>query len=288
MSPKRFANHELVRRYRDWLVCQRYSRTTREVYNRVVGKFLQSWGRRKFSQVRPLDIQEFMTESSRRDISREVVHRYLWALRSFFDFLCLRGVVDEVAPRLVRSRPAPRRLLRALSEANVRRLINAAANPRDRAILELFYATGCRLSELVNIRFEHVDFARRTILVRGKSGDRRVFFGLTAKERLTEHLRGRKTGFLFESQYLVQKGCVSWNGAYWCGYWLVRILAGLQRRIGYSQTAMYSPRTCLVGFCKGMGEVQKVSSKPGSRTRSKKAAPADSNLYCSNLQGSCA
>lgn len=220
MSPKRFANHELVRRYRDWLVCQRYSRTTREVYNRVVGKFLQSWGRRKFSQVRPLDIQEFMTESSRRDISREVVHRYLWALRSFFDFLCLRGVVDEVAPRLVRSRPAPRRLLRALSEANVRRLINAAANPRDRAILELFYATGCRLSEFVNIRLEHVDFARRTILVRGKSGDRRVFFGLTAKERLREHLRGRKTGFLFESQYLVQKGCVSWNGAYWCGYWL--------------------------------------------------------------------
>ena len=103
-----------------------------------------------------MDIQEFMTESSRRDVSGDVVHRYLWALRSFFDFLCLRGVVDDVAPRLVRTRPAKRRLLRALSEANVRKLIDAATNPRGRAMLELFYATGYRFSELVNIRLGHV------------------------------------------------------------------------------------------------------------------------------------
>lgn len=149
-----------------------------------------------------------------------MVHRYLWALRSFFDFLCLRGVIDEVAPRLVKSRPARRRLLRSLSEANVRRLINAATNPRDRAILELFYATGCRLSELASVRLERVDFAKGTISVRGKSGDRRAFFGLAAKRKLREHLQGRKTGYLFESQYPAQKGCVSWNGSCWAGYWL--------------------------------------------------------------------
>jgi len=220
MGRQRLTNPELVDRFRQWLVCQRYSRGARETYDRVAGKFLRYWGRRSFSRVRPHHIQDFMTELSRRDLSGEVVRRHLWALRSFFDFLCLRGVVDKVAPRLVRPRPERRRLLRALSEANVRRLIDAAGNPRDRAILELFYATGCRLGELVNIRLEHVDFVRRTILVRGKSGDRRVFFGLTAKGRLREHLRGRRVGYLFESQYLVQNGCVSWNGSYLCGYWL--------------------------------------------------------------------
>src|SRR4029077_12940148 len=102
MGTKDLTNQELVCRYREWLVCQRYSRSSRESYNRVAGKFLQFWGRRAFSRVRPLTIQNFMTESARRDLSGEVVHRYLWALRSFFDFLCLRGVVDEVAPRLVR------------------------------------------------------------------------------------------------------------------------------------------------------------------------------------------
>jgi integrase/recombinase XerC len=217
---KTLSNADIVSRYSEWLVCQRYSRTTREVYNRVAGKLFQFWGRRHFSEVSHLEVREFLTEMSRRDLSTEVVHRYLWALRSFFDFLCLHGVVDEVAPRLVRPRPAQRPLPRALSEKNVSRLIRAANNPRDRAILELFYATGCRITELMNARLENVDFSKRTIMVHGKTGDRRVFFGLTAKRSLRAYLHGRSTGFLFESQYPVQKGCVSWNGTCWAGYWL--------------------------------------------------------------------
>lgn len=214
------SNSELVRRYCEWLVCQRYSRTTREVYNRVARKFEVFCGRRQFSHVRHLDVRAFITEMSFRDVWSEVVHRYLWALRSLFDFLCIRGVVDEVAPRLVKPRPARRPLPRALSKKNVLRLIAAARNPRDQAILELFYATGCRLSELLNIRLEHIDFANRRILVHGKSGDRKVFFGTIAKKRLRQYLCGRRTGYLFESQYLVQKGCVAWNGSCWAGYWL--------------------------------------------------------------------
>ncbi len=217
---KRIRNPELVKRYGEWLVCQRYSRTTRDTYNRVANRFLRFWGHRHFSGVGHLDIRQFITEMASRDLSSEVVHRYLWALRSFFDFLCIRGVVDEVAPRLVRPRPAQRLLPRALSKRNVLRLINAAWNPRDRAVLELFYATGCRISELSNARLEHVDFARHTILVHGKTKDRRVFFGTSAKKRLREYLRGRTTGYIFESQSRVQRGCVSWNGSCWAGYWL--------------------------------------------------------------------
>jgi len=217
---KTLGNADIVRRYSEWLVCQRYSRTTREVYNRVVDKLFHFWGRRHFSKVSPVDIRDFLTEMSQRDLSTEVVHRYLWALRSFFDFLGLHGVVDGVAPRFVRPRPAKRPLPRALSEKNVSRLLRAANNPRDRAILELFYATGCRITELMHVRLEHVDFAKRTIMVHGKTGDRRVFFGLTAKRSVRAYLQRRKKGFLFESQYRIQRGCVSWNGTCWAGYWL--------------------------------------------------------------------
>lgn len=219
-SLRSLSNTEIVKRYSEWLVCQRYARVTREVYNRVSRKFLEYWGGRHFSEVSPLDIRAFITKMSERDLSSEVVRRYLWALRSFFDFLCIRGVADEVAPRLVRPRPAQRPLPRALSKKNVIRLITAAQNPRDRAILELFYATGCRISELINIRLEHVDFSKRTIIVHGKGKDRRVFFGTPALRSLHSYLQGRKIGFLFQSQYPVQKGCVSWNGKCWAGYWL--------------------------------------------------------------------
>lgn len=209
----------IVKGYLAWLICDRYSRTTLEVYHRVARRFLDFWGRRDLASVRPSDIRDFLTEISIRDLSADIVRRYLWALRSFFDFLCLEGIVDAVAPRLVRPRPLQQTLPRALSKENAIRLIEATSNVRDRALLELFYATGCRISELVGARVEHVDFAKRRIWIYGKGKARRVFFGPAALKYLRRYLSGRATGFLFESQYLVQKGCVSFNGTCWAGYW---------------------------------------------------------------------
>jgi hypothetical protein len=53
------SNSELLKRYGEWLVCQRYSRTGREVYKRIASKFAAFWGRRRFSEARHLDIREF-------------------------------------------------------------------------------------------------------------------------------------------------------------------------------------------------------------------------------------
>jgi site-specific recombinase XerD len=219
-SLRNLTTQELVRGFSDWLICQRYSRTTFSVYNRVVNKFCQFWGCRKLSAVTHLDIRAFLIEVSKRDLSADILHRYLWALRCFFDFLSMGGVVDESAPRFIRPRPVARPLPRVLSEQNVKRLIKASGSARNKAIIELFYATGCRVSELVNIRLEDVDFVKRTILIRGKGRERQVLFGAAARNALLLYLSGRKNGFLFESQPLVQVGCVSWNGSCWAGYWL--------------------------------------------------------------------
>jgi site-specific recombinase XerD len=178
------------------------------------------WGTRKLSSVTHLDVRAFLIDVSKRDLSADIMHRYIWALRCFFDFLCLGGVVDDVAPRLVRPRPVRRPLPRTLSEANVRKLIKAASNPRDRAIFELFYATGCRVSELVEISLADVDFTNKSIRVLGKGSERRVLFGNAAKQTILAYLGSRKTGYLFESQSRIQRGCVSWNGSCWAGYWL--------------------------------------------------------------------
>src|SRR5947207_5511798 len=149
-------NSQLAIQFSEWMVCQRYSPRTIETYKRVTADFLNFWGLSSLADVTHLDVREFLIEMSRRDLSADIIHRYLWALRCFFDFLCLGGLVDEVAPRLLRPRPAKRTMPRSLSEKNVRRLIAGADNPRDRAIIELLYATGCRASELLGIRLEHV------------------------------------------------------------------------------------------------------------------------------------
>jgi site-specific recombinase XerD len=129
-----YSNLELAREFMEWMVCQRYSPHTMYHYKRVVEHFLFFWGDKKLSRVTHLDVRAFLIETSRRDLSADVVHRFIWPLRCFFDFLCINGVVDEVAPRLLRPRPVIRSLPTALSEQSVRRLIAAADNPRDKTL----------------------------------------------------------------------------------------------------------------------------------------------------------
>jgi len=252
------SNKDLVKRYSEWLVCQRYSRTTLDVYNRVANRFLAYWGRRHFSGVTHLDVRKFILKMGERDLSGEIVHRYLWALRSFFDFLCINGIADRSAPRLVRPRSRRRPLPRALSRQNVRRLLRAAANDRDRALLEVFYSTGCRISEVISVRLEHVDFKKRTIFVNGKSGERRVFFSPAAKKWLLRYLAGRKSGYLFESRHRVQRGCVSWNGRGWVGYWLDYKNGGGERRT----RSVYLGRPREMGRTEAFRRFQKLVPNP--------------------------
>jgi len=214
-------NDQVASRFIDWMVCQRYSPRTVRTYKRVTEDFLAFWGSGRLSNVTHLDVREFLIEMSRRDLSADIEHRYLWALRCFFDFLCLDGLVDEVAPRLLRPRPVKRSIPRSLSEKNVVRLITAARNPRDKAIIEVFYATGCRASELLNIQVDHIDFKTRTIKVSGKNGSqRRVVFAHIAKRSMLDYLRGRVSGPLFQTQPHVQRVTVSQSKTAWAGYWL--------------------------------------------------------------------
>jgi site-specific recombinase XerD len=130
------------------------------------------------------------------------------------------GIVDSVVPRFVSGRPLKRLPPRVLSETQVLSLINAAKSQRDRAIIELLYATGCRIGELVRIRIEEVDFDKRCVRVTGKGSARTVFFGAHAATAVRSYLAGRKSGPLFLSEYLQQKGCVSRYRKVWSGYFI--------------------------------------------------------------------
>jgi integrase/recombinase XerD len=156
----------------------------------------------------------------KRDLSVDGYNRHLWALRRFFDFLYMGGVVDAIAPRFVRSRRTKRAIPRVLGEGEVVRLIRSAESERDKAVLELLYATGCRVGEFVRIRIEDVDLRRRTIHVAGKGGERTVFFGRRAAKAVRAYLGKRKSGPLFLPLPRKQHGCVSWSGRVWGGYWI--------------------------------------------------------------------
>src|SRR4029077_1570446 len=102
---------------------------------------------------------------TRRDTSIQCANRFLGGLRSFFDFLYLGGVVDTVAPRFIRGRRYKSPLPRVIPEAKIQKLISSAESLRDKAIIELMYATGCRAGEIVAMRIEDIDFGKNVIVV---------------------------------------------------------------------------------------------------------------------------
>lgn len=212
-------NQELAQKFVEWLVAQRYARVTQLAYKRVAYRYCNFMRRRSVTKSTHLDVRCFLIDAMKRDLSVDGYNRHLWALRRFFDFLYMGGVVDSVAPRFVLGKRHQRPIPRVLGEAEVANLIRAGSTVRNKAILELLYSTGCRVGEFVRIRVEDVDQARRTIRVTGKGGERTVFFGRRAARQLRCYLGGRKSGPLFTPVYRKQHGCVHWNGAGWAAAW---------------------------------------------------------------------
>jgi site-specific recombinase XerD len=212
-------NLEMAERFRAWLGAQKYATSTQERYHRVACKLCEFIGRKTLASVTPMDIGDFLTQTLPDRWQDSYISDHLGSLRSFFDFLYLGGVVDSVAPRFLKARARSKPLPRSLTEAQVRKLILMASHPRDRALIEMLYATGCRIGELRLARVEDIDFRGRKLRVRGKRKERMVYFGKQAAKTLRAYLGSRKIGYLFQDKIPQQKGYVTFTKTTWLGIW---------------------------------------------------------------------
>lgn len=149
-------------------------------------------------------VRAWLAHLHARGLEATTVARKLAALRSWFRFLVRRGALARNPAREVRG-PRPGRKLAAFLpvDETVELVRRGARTARDRAVLELLYATGLRVSELVGLDLEDVDFRTRSIRVVGKGGKARVvLFGAPAAAALEGYLdeRGRTPGPLFRGR----------------------------------------------------------------------------------------
>jgi integrase/recombinase XerC len=126
-----------------------------------------------------LHIRAFLGDLHKRGNSRGSAARKLAALRSFGRYLRREGEIEGDPAGLVGTPKREQRLPAHLAEAEMSRLLEMpdASIPlgrRDRAILELFYASGLRLSELVGLGLEDVNLSGRVVRVLGKGGKERI------------------------------------------------------------------------------------------------------------------
>jgi len=146
------------------------------------------------SDVDPLAVRSFLAALTRSGLGKRSQGRALSAVRSLFRFACLEGVVPANPAQGVKTPKAPKTLPRHLRPGEVENLIEAPQGDeplvrRDRAILELLYAAGLRVSELVGLDWPDVDLSARVLRVMGKgSKERMVPFGRPAAEALRRWL----------------------------------------------------------------------------------------------------
>ena len=163
-------------------------------------QFLAAELRRRRDEITPRNIDRvhvraFLTDLHKRGNSRASAARKLAAIRAFGRFLRREGVVDADPAALVGTPKREERLPAHLGEAEVCRLLELpdTTEPlgrRDRAILELFYASGLRLSELVGLDVEDVNLSSRVVRVLGKGRKERIVpFNRSAEDALRAWLK---------------------------------------------------------------------------------------------------
>ena len=174
-------------------------------YRRDLIQFLQYAGRAGVTdpgQVEPLLLRRFLALQRTRGLAAASIARKAAALRAGFRFLARRGLVTEDPAAGLGVPRGPKRLPVVLKPRQVDRLL-AGPEPvdpiglRDRAILELLYATGIRVGELCGLRLGDVDLAADTVLVLGKGAKQRVVpFGEPARDALLDYLANGRAAML--------------------------------------------------------------------------------------------
>jgi integrase/recombinase XerD len=171
------------------------------------------------------DISGFLAFRQQQGISNRSAARILSSLRQFYAYLQRENTIVRNPTSLIDAPRVGRSLPGALSESEVDLLLQApnTLHPlgfRDRTMLEILYATGMRVSELVELSFQQVNFRQACIRVTGKGDKERLIpFGEDAADWLDRYIAGaredilrlQKTDFLF----VTARGSSMTRQAFW-------------------------------------------------------------------------
>lgn len=193
------------------------ARNTVEAYSRDLSgsvEFLLAHHVAAWQDVESSQIRTYLGVLKRKGLSAASIARHAVTLRRLFRFLEGEGIIKENPMPKVLLTPGPRKLPQTLSGDDIRKLL-AQPDPaqplgaRDQAMLELLYATGLRVSELVQLQTQRVSFQGDYVTVKGKGSKvRAVPFGKWAHEKLSKYmtevrprlLKGRSSPFVFTNR----------------------------------------------------------------------------------------
>lgn len=191
------------------------SANTRQAYERDLRLFCKTLGFKNSDALVNVcreQITGYMTQLKEKGLAAATIARKLAAIKAFYRFMTAEGYMDANPAEVVEAGTKGIKLPRVLSEDEVVRLLNqpditTAEGFRDRTMLEVLYATGMRVSELINLTLERVDLNMKYIIAFGKGSKERIVpLGSVAAEFLQQYLEkvrpklthaGRNTNIVF-------------------------------------------------------------------------------------------
>ena len=198
------------------------SNNTVSSYRNDIKSFLLWIDKNSFNplSINDSDANNYISKLFRDGLKSSSVNRKISSIKSFYTFLQKKKIImkspiaDIVMPKQEKYLPV------SISEEEVERLLNSPdlnieIERRDKAIIELLYATGMRISELTNLKLTDIDINRSVLKVFGKgSKERLIPFGEKAAESISLYLKDRKD-LKSKEIFLSNRGTKISRGAFW-------------------------------------------------------------------------
>ena len=220
---KDYKKDHIIRSFLDSLYIEKgLSKNTVSSYENDISSFL-SWLNKKqinYQQVSGKNINEFISNLFNSGLKSSSINRKISSIKHFYLFLSKKKIIKYSPADEIETPKQEKYLPISISEDEVEKLLsspnsNRIIERRDKAMIEILYATGMRISELVNLKLTDVDFNRSVLKVFGKgSKERLVPYGEKAAEALDIYLRDRKRSDS-KNVFLSNRGSQITRGAFW-------------------------------------------------------------------------
>lgn len=181
------------------------ARNTTASYHNDLTQFaiaVAAMGCARWQTVTPANVSEWIYQLAKREFAASTLSRKLAAVRGFARYLLKENICSKDFTELVEGPKARRKVPSSLSLKDMERLLSAPdeGTPhglRDRAILELFYSSGLRVSEMSALRLQQVDLDQGFIRVFGKGSKERIVpVGERARRMIERYLSGARPSFV--------------------------------------------------------------------------------------------
>lgn len=160
-----------------------------------------------FLSIENIHVRGYLKYLDTCNLKNTTISRRISALRTFYNYLLEKGFVKSNIFLNVKNPKLEKNLPNYLNYTEIEELLASIDTSNSeglerRLLVEMFYSTGCRVGEMVNIKISDIDFSSKTIKVMGKgSKERIVYYGYYASKYLEDYLKNKdKKGYLFTNK----------------------------------------------------------------------------------------